>query len=553
MSRDTVLANASARANERLDGILEGKRSELYTLIKDTYAESYIAGSFVMQAILDEDWSVHGSDIDVWIQPTDVDLAKAETETGKRISTRRHTEQLEVFLAKIGYKRLVITWTPGTIPDEYTRMKTILRMTTFAPILRDDSRPRLQFIYTKDVVESIDTFDITACRALINMRRECDGIFMKPTDFNDLTERKLSFTPAAASQTAREWLRTGKRVLKYMSRGFTVLDTNEWVSMHTALQNAADPENVVEDMVRILRTWNSHQSVSVRSKDGTGTVNTFTLPPITWDKDGGRVSVGTTQFTVYTVKKAEVREPEKTSTPPVASTWWRRGEEIGRGTYGTVYEAFRTLDSGDDDKYKSDKYIMKVQGDEDDWVNEVRTLKLLEQAWKDEPGSIQLAPKLYDSWKDGHEYIFIAERFDTTFFHLIVHEKATEEHFVLLEAVAKRLDDLKIAHGDFSRGNMLLKQLAASGDGGGDDATNDGKWIAVANDFGYSVAYPYTSDSGYIVEMNDVGGMGYSKLDFPLEWVDGLNEMTFHHATSEDRYRIRIKNAVAETWKCYDT
>lgn len=449
---------------------------------------SYIAGSFVLQAYLGEEWS--GSDIDIWISAAE---------------PRRYTiSNIEKYMMTIGYIRKNSEWSIGRIPEEYTRMRSIRDVVTFVDAAVNATttvRPAFQFLFTQQVRETIHTFDIAACRMVFPIHDR----FYNNTIFDDdmrealvdIDQREIKFTEAAQAQNSCEWLRSGCRAIKYINRGFTI-SPDEWVrGMNPSLKRMLDPKqqlyhethpkeaalHVARDVENFIRKWNT-QVVPTPSLSMMG------IPTITWN--GGLNALEMhfdtrlhqswhptiiIQITDHINLLRQMRQmvsvppPPRRQTPVVAadaaveaaaaavlyiplppanpqdgfhpndnqSRWEKRINWVY--VEDQVFDAYSSLDIAC--RVASRRgwdYIAKVHTSRAKWRREVMVLNHLKPH--------QICPEIGGIWEmrfnDGNQrFIIVMERFDDTLASFVRRGKALEQHFECAGELACTMDKLK--------------------------------------------------------------------------------------------------------------
>jgi len=209
-----------------MDGVAgaERMRSALVRLGIPASIDAVIAGSAVMQAVLGEAWE--GSDIDMW-------------------TTARAFPGVKADLSHAGYvlSRLVLV----DHNSAYARMSaTISCIYEFAAAA---GPPVIQVIIVKlDLaLAAVHAFDITACQVYYVPAQHLLAA-ASPDALASLLARQLVFSQSAlATQAPMEWIRTLKRVCKYVQRNFTIGEA-QWARMlHAVSERCTDAE--------ALRRW----------------------------------------------------------------------------------------------------------------------------------------------------------------------------------------------------------------------------------------------------------------------------------------------------------
>ena len=187
-----------------------------------------IAGSYVMQAILDEHWP--GSDIDIWA---------VEQPYGSIMSP---VVPLWAYLVHgHGYNCTQYSPSAHLLDDEYARLTdSITKVYTFKhPSNNTTLYPTVQLmglrqlrydhgldVRTPNTVErTLTEFDIEACRVYYTPTGSVQGV---QDAILKCIEQTLTISPEALGiQTIFEWLRTLKRIKKYVLREFVFEWTGE--------------------------------------------------------------------------------------------------------------------------------------------------------------------------------------------------------------------------------------------------------------------------------------------------------------------------------------
>ena len=215
-------------------------RSALVRLRIPASIDAVIAGSAVMQAVLGEAWE--GSDIDMW-------------------TTARAFPGVKADLSHAGYvlSRLVLV----DHNSAYARMSaTISCIYEFAAAVQQQP-PVIQVIIVKlDLaLAAVHAFDITACQVYYVPAQHLLAA-ASPDALASLLARQLVFSQSAlATQAPMEWIRTLKRVCKYVQRGFVIEDA-QWARMVAAVSERCTD---AEALRRWVQSGNRHgQPAGVR-------------------------------------------------------------------------------------------------------------------------------------------------------------------------------------------------------------------------------------------------------------------------------------------------
>jgi hypothetical protein len=205
-------------------------RDTLHVLGISPSIDAVIAGSAVMQAVLNEAWE--GADVDMWASAPALPSIQAD-------------------LTRAGY-----ALTRHVLIDEhsaYARMSAIIacihEFAAAGPERPNQERqerpnpnqkPLIQVITVKgSPVAAVHTFDITACQVYY-VPREHAVVAASPEALDALLARTLVFSQSSLeTQTPVEWIRTLKRVCKYLRRGF-VIDDAQWNLMLESLSFSSD-------------------------------------------------------------------------------------------------------------------------------------------------------------------------------------------------------------------------------------------------------------------------------------------------------------------------
>lgn len=133
---------------------------------------------------------------------------------------------------------------------------------------------------------------------------------------------------------------------------------------------------------------------------------------------------------------------------------WRIKEELGSGTYGSVYETCRVLDCN---------YVMKFQGESNyDSINANIEIDMMRKAY-----NIGVAPKLVAYYVDDQYALLIMERMKTTLDDVLKHHRdmSPVEFVNLMNSVVdlvETLHDGGIVHCDLHFGNIMLNTSYSS-------------------------------------------------------------------------------------------
>ena len=169
-----------------------------------------IAGSAVMQVLLREAWD--GSDVDMW-------------------ATAAAFPSIQADLVNAGYA--LSRHVPIDDSSAYVRMSaTIKCIHEFTA----NNKPLVQVITIKgdSALNAVEAFDITACQMYYVPQKKLLAA-ASPDALDALFKRQLVFSQAALkTQAPREWIRTLKRVCKYLKRGFVIEDA-QWTRMLQAV------------------------------------------------------------------------------------------------------------------------------------------------------------------------------------------------------------------------------------------------------------------------------------------------------------------------------
>jgi hypothetical protein len=213
-------------------------RSVLDTLGIPSTINVAIAGSAVMQAVLGEAWE--GSDIDMWATAPAYPSVAADLESaGYALS--RHV--------------------PIEDNSAYARMSATIRcIYEFAAAA---GPPVIQVIIVKldSALAAVHAFDITACQVYYVPAQHLLAAAC-PDALASLLARQLVFSQSAlATQAPMEWIRTLKRVCKYVQRGFVIEDA-QWARMVAAVSERCTD---AEALRRWVQSGNRHgQPAGVR-------------------------------------------------------------------------------------------------------------------------------------------------------------------------------------------------------------------------------------------------------------------------------------------------
>jgi hypothetical protein len=198
-----------------------------------------IAGSAVMQSVLGVKWD--NSDIDIWLP---VDHVNSVKNLGKAahilqaLPTYRMPHTITVG-GTLNYERLT-TFVSNimTLKNKPTGAKTI----------------QIMFVKTsiRDVISSFD---------FIESQMYYDGknlLAIDNTIMPMLLKKQLHMSKIALEmQSPHEWIRTLKRVDKYVKRGFTNLDVTEREKIIKSISSQIDPDTLNEFIKAFARVWKS--------------------------------------------------------------------------------------------------------------------------------------------------------------------------------------------------------------------------------------------------------------------------------------------------------
>jgi len=177
-----------------------------------------IAGSAVMQAVLGEAWD--GSDMDMW-------------------ATAAEFPNIQADLVKAGYA--LSRHVPIDDSSAYVRMSaTIYCIHEF--LAKDKPLVQVITVKTDSALKAVDTFDITACQVYYVPSQRLIAA-ASPDAWKALLKRQIVFSESSLKKQApMEWIRTLKRVCKYLKRGFVIEDA-QWARMLTAVsEHGGEPQ-----------------------------------------------------------------------------------------------------------------------------------------------------------------------------------------------------------------------------------------------------------------------------------------------------------------------
>lgn len=171
------------------------KLSVLKNALKKTKA--YIAGSLPLLAVTKtKTWKP--SDVDIWVQQNDSKFFDP-------------VQEFHPVLTKHGFH---YSGNLSTESSQYLRLKSHVKK---IHVYKNDIIVIQIIVTVTDVVlDVIPTFDFTICQVMFDGQT----IQMQPNVAKDIINFKLKISEEAMNQTAFEWIRTFKRMGKYLARGF---------------------------------------------------------------------------------------------------------------------------------------------------------------------------------------------------------------------------------------------------------------------------------------------------------------------------------------------
>lgn len=239
ISRDPAVTNIAALVRNQMNGM---DFDTLVEILKES--GGVIAGSSVMQSLLNVSWD--NIDIDLWIP---------SHEEGRLDGL----QELTLLLNRSGYTQKV---EQNTDREQYKRFEDYVEsITTF---FGGTNRCDVQIIKLRrgqNIRQMVKSFDIVASQFFF------DGVRIIEVGENsrdDLWNGTITFSKEVLKiQALPEWLRTIRRVKKYMSRGFCEPSTEQWIKVIDSVSNWISRENsmIFGKQARIalfhLRAWNS--------------------------------------------------------------------------------------------------------------------------------------------------------------------------------------------------------------------------------------------------------------------------------------------------------
>lgn len=189
-----------------------------------------IAGSAVMQAVLDEAWEA--SDMDMW----------ATSHAGAAAD-----------LKHAGYA--LARHVPIDENSAYARMSATIRC---IHEYRKAAGPVVQVITvkTENALDAVHAFDITACQVYYVPKQRVLAA-ASPDALAALLARRIVFSQSALqTQAPMEWIRTLKRVCKYVRRGFVIEDA-QWTRMLAAVSERLGDDDEAA-LLRWVQSGNRH-------------------------------------------------------------------------------------------------------------------------------------------------------------------------------------------------------------------------------------------------------------------------------------------------------
>ena len=204
---------------------------------------SVIAGSFVMQVILGEEWR---TDMDIWCN-----MATPSQNIALLLPFFNY------FVRKLGYRFKKYN-TADIHNSDYARLRKYVSTIVCLYHPSDEILPKIQIITTHaPCVDVISTFDLNACRVYYDPSWTLPNSSMRQVGnaFDQCLSRKMAVTEEAiVEQSLYEWLRTLRRIIKYLRRGFDVSCKNI-ISHLKQLYDIGDA-NARNDLADMCRVWN---------------------------------------------------------------------------------------------------------------------------------------------------------------------------------------------------------------------------------------------------------------------------------------------------------
>jgi hypothetical protein len=225
---------------------------------------AFVAGSFTLNASLEQPLAFAANDIDIWLPHTSY--------------TMSHMATIVSFFVEQGYN-----WPIRSIRGDgspYLRLETTVH-TVYTMSVKD--RINVQVILMRDNTTPMDivkNFDLTMLQAWYDGRMLHTTTTAAEHTAHRIMEVNIE-SDQVANQTSAEWLRTLRRISKYQARGFTLVTNNipHMGFLHTLL---AHPD--VHITKTFIEKWNEYVY-----KEHIG------LPYIFLTSKGGVLSVGTTR------------------------------------------------------------------------------------------------------------------------------------------------------------------------------------------------------------------------------------------------------------------
>jgi hypothetical protein len=194
-----------------------------------------IAGSFAMQLVLDRHFS--NADIDLWM------------ELG--IKDGISVEFAAAAILNLGYHNIPRSFASADLQSvvSYSRMRNSIA--TILCFKTKDKRimPDVQLVVCKvPVLAAVNTFDLDICRVAFNLNNNGRFVLVGTSPEVFANRQHVLFTTtkeATRCQSLYEWVRTLKRVFKYVRRGFRFYwnrEANEHI-----LQNLANYRSYYQD------------------------------------------------------------------------------------------------------------------------------------------------------------------------------------------------------------------------------------------------------------------------------------------------------------------
>lgn len=232
-----------------------------------------IAGSFPLQAIIDEDWKE--SDIDIWVEnkSDDMDISPISkfwrilSPLGYRISKK--LEQSKNDISSSGYRRLEYC-----VESIYTFSGDNLKKIQVIQLHPFDSWRINNFFNTEIPITMerfLGSFDIKICGVYFGFNENNETCTLNVTNFNcdmsnnevisDINDRILNINYSVLSPPNAvfpEWIRTLKRLIKYNTRGFTI-NWNDRVKEtfnYCVTEFFNDIEYINDTIIDIVGRWN---------------------------------------------------------------------------------------------------------------------------------------------------------------------------------------------------------------------------------------------------------------------------------------------------------